>query len=214
MSNMATEGGGGGNVFTRKIGPLPMWGWMAIALLLAVFYYLYRKNTAAKAGSSSPSTVNTPGGVDASLVPQFVNQTYTNVTPPAAPQVTVNNTTPPPAAPPDNDVDTDRHHTNEGDEDNDRDRRFGVPNGSNNAPHQGPSHTSTSTTTLHYSWTDTGQKWSANQLASKLGISVKALVPTNRLGQKALSDPNAPIARGAAFDYVKEPKGVTTTQTR
>jgi hypothetical protein len=96
-----TSGGGGGNVFTRKIGPLPMWGWMGIVLLLAVFYYLYKKNSSSTAYSSSPSSVNTPGGVDASLVPQFVNQTYTTVEPPTAPNVTVNNntggTTPPPA---------------------------------------------------------------------------------------------------------------------
>jgi hypothetical protein len=82
MSQMQTEGGGGGggNVFTRKLGPLPMWAWMGIALLIAVGYYLYKKNTAANSSntsgaSSSPSTVNTPGGVDSSLVPQFVNQT-------------------------------------------------------------------------------------------------------------------------------------------
>lgn len=101
MSEMQPEGGGGGgNVFTRKLGPLPMWGWMAIALLVALGYYLYKKNqsgaTSTAASGTSPSTVNTPGGVDASLVPQFVNQDYTNVQAPAAPNVTVNNTLPPP----------------------------------------------------------------------------------------------------------------------
>jgi len=84
-----------------------MWGWMAIALLVALFYYLYKKNqsSASSVGSgtgasSGGAAANTPGGVDASLVPQFVNQTYTTVQPPAAPNVTVNNTTTPPTSTP------------------------------------------------------------------------------------------------------------------
>jgi hypothetical protein len=105
MSESAPErSGGGGNVFTRKLGPLPMWAWMGIALLVAVGYYLIRKQQSGanntSGASSSPSTVNTPGGVDSSLVPQFVNQTYTNVQPPTAPNVTVNNTVPTAATPP------------------------------------------------------------------------------------------------------------------
>lgn len=95
----------GGNVFTRKLGPLPMWVWMLIVLVVAVGYYLLRKNAGGSAQSQAnaqQAAGNTPGGVDASLVPQFVNQTYTNVQPPASPNVTVNNnegsttTTPPP----------------------------------------------------------------------------------------------------------------------
>ncbi len=94
-----------GNVFTRKVGPLPMWTWMGIALVLAIAYYLYKKHSSAGAASTASSTGvsgtagNTPGGVDASLVPQFVNQTYVNGTPPPAPSVTVNNTVTPPATP-------------------------------------------------------------------------------------------------------------------
>jgi hypothetical protein len=80
-----------------------MWAWMAVALVLAIAYYLYKKKTSSAAAASTASTsgtaANTPGGVDASLVPQFVNQTYTNETPPAAPSVTVNNTVPAPATP-------------------------------------------------------------------------------------------------------------------
>ena len=83
-----------GNVFTRKIGPLPMWGWMAIAGLLAIFYYLYKKNQANQQTAASTAAANTTGSTDQSLVPQFVNQTYVNGTPPAAPNVTVNNTVP------------------------------------------------------------------------------------------------------------------------
>lgn len=100
MSEMSSEGGGGGgNVFTRKVGPLPMWAWMGIALLIAVGYYLIKKNSSANSNSAagtSPSTVNTPGGVDSSLVPQFVNQVYNQETPPPAPNVTVNNNVPTP----------------------------------------------------------------------------------------------------------------------
>lgn len=86
-----------GNVFTRKVGPLPMWAWMGLVLLVAVFYYLYKKNKASSTSSTNPTTsaastaANTPGGVDASLVPQFVNQVYNQETPPAAPNVTETN---------------------------------------------------------------------------------------------------------------------------
>jgi hypothetical protein len=100
MSQMSSEGGGGGggNVFTRKVGPLPMWAWMGIALLIAVGYYLIKKKASGNTSGagSSPSTVNTPGGVDSSLVPQFVNQTFVQDSPPSAPAVP----TPPPATTP------------------------------------------------------------------------------------------------------------------
>lgn len=91
----------GGNVFTRKIGPLPMWAWMGIALAIAIVFYLYKKHTSSSDTSQSSaqnSSMNTPGGVDASLVPQFVNQVYNQETPPVAPNVTVNSTVnnPPP----------------------------------------------------------------------------------------------------------------------
>ena len=87
-----------GNVFTRKVGPLPMWAWMGIALAVAIVFYLYKKNKAGSGNSQSStqnSSVNTPGGVDASLVPQFVNQVYNQETPPIAPNVTVTNNIPP-----------------------------------------------------------------------------------------------------------------------
>jgi len=99
--SMPERTGGGGSFLTRKVGPLPMWGWGAIVLLLAVFYAMYSKKKAAasSASTSNSSTVDSPGGVDSSLVPQFVNQVYTQNTPPAAPNVTVNNTVPPPSSP-------------------------------------------------------------------------------------------------------------------
>ena len=41
------------NLLTRKAGPLPTWGWMAIATGLALVFYLYEKH---KSGSSSANT--------------------------------------------------------------------------------------------------------------------------------------------------------------
>jgi PASTA domain len=93
MSETAPErpSGGGGSVFTRKVGPLSMWMWMLIALLLAIGYYLLRKNkssTSATASSANPAgTGGSAGTTDQSLVPQFVNQTYVDSSPPAAPAV-------------------------------------------------------------------------------------------------------------------------------
>jgi hypothetical protein len=106
MSETAPErpGPSSNNVFLRKVGPLPMWGWMAVVLLLAVLFYMYHKSHSSSSGSSTllangtsttaQNSANAAGGVDASLVPQFVNQVYNQETPPAAPNVTVNNTVP------------------------------------------------------------------------------------------------------------------------
>jgi LysM repeat protein len=84
----------GGNVFTRKIGPLPLWGWMGVMLGVAGLYYIiHSKNKAASQdNNASAGGVNSPGGVDSSLVPQFVNQVYDQSSPPVAPNVTVNKT--------------------------------------------------------------------------------------------------------------------------
>jgi hypothetical protein len=59
---------------------------------------------------------------------------------------------------------------------------------------------SSSSAPVNGSWTDTGQKWTLNDLAKKLGVPVSSLVATNRLGTKAASNPNAPIAKGAKVD--------------
>jgi nucleoid-associated protein YgaU len=63
---------------SRKLGPLPMWAWMVIglAVILGISYWNSRKsaNTA-----GAPSTTNT------SDIPQFVNQVYTNASPPGQP---------------------------------------------------------------------------------------------------------------------------------
>ena len=86
------EGGsarsGNGNPLTRKIGALPMWAWLAIFTAVIVVYSYLKKSKSSNSSSSSStggaSTVNSPGGVDSSLVPQFVNQTYVQATPPTA----------------------------------------------------------------------------------------------------------------------------------
>ena len=70
---------GGGNVLTRKIGPLPTWAWVAIVSVILIGYAYWRNKQ-----SSSATADTSADGTDASQVPQFVNQTYTSVTPPAA----------------------------------------------------------------------------------------------------------------------------------
>lgn len=89
-----------GNVLTNKIGPLPMWSWMAIILGLVLVYSFYKKSSGSNSAANtaaSQAAGNAPGGVDASLVPQFINQTYDNDVPPPAPNVTINNQVPVPA---------------------------------------------------------------------------------------------------------------------
>jgi hypothetical protein len=89
MSETAPEpapSGGGSNVFTRKLGPLPVWVWMGLALAVALGYYYFRQNkaTASQASTTSGSS-GSSGTTDSSLVPQFVNQTYVENAPPQAP---------------------------------------------------------------------------------------------------------------------------------
>jgi len=83
MSESVPEhSGGGGNVFTRKLGPLPMWAWMGIALAIALGFYLIKS----KSSSSTDSSTSSGDTTDSSLVPEFVNQTYVQGSPPAAPK--------------------------------------------------------------------------------------------------------------------------------
>lgn len=92
------EGRSSGGGIGRKIGPLPLWGWAVIVGVLVLVYAYYKKSKSTTAAAST-TAANSPGGVDASLVPQFINQTYDNSTPPPAPNITVTNNIPP--APPD-----------------------------------------------------------------------------------------------------------------
>lgn len=64
-------------VLSRKIGPLPAWGWVAIvAVLIIVWAWWHNKNT---------QNAGTPAGTASADVPQFVNQTYTSPYPPPPP---------------------------------------------------------------------------------------------------------------------------------
>lgn len=96
MSTPNEPSSGVGGFFTRKIGPLPMWGWVAIIGGIILLYAYKKKSSSAATADQSAGGANSAGGVDSSLVPQFINQTYDNSTPPAAPNVTVNNTIPAP----------------------------------------------------------------------------------------------------------------------
>jgi hypothetical protein len=75
--------GGHENVFTHKLGPLPMWGWLAIVGGALVAWRLYSSKKAAAANTADTTTGTT--STDANTVPQFVNQTYVNTTAPTAP---------------------------------------------------------------------------------------------------------------------------------
>lgn len=71
-------------VFSNMLGPFPLWVWMLIITILAIAYYLYQKNKT-NTSSSSANTVGNTGQTPSDLVPQFVNQVYTNPTPPSSP---------------------------------------------------------------------------------------------------------------------------------
>ena len=43
-----SSGRGLGGTLKSKMGPLPLWGWLAIMTVIAVAYYLYAKNKAAQ----------------------------------------------------------------------------------------------------------------------------------------------------------------------
>lgn len=77
---MAAAAQGGGNLITRKLGPLPTWAWLLIATGLFGAYYLIERNKAktAAAATASPSTTA------ASNVPDYVFQNY-NQMPPVTP---------------------------------------------------------------------------------------------------------------------------------
>lgn len=149
-----------GNPFTTRLGPLPMWAWVAILGTLIIVWSVWKGRQANQATATTADT-STP----ADQVPQFVNQTYTTVMPPSVPAPSspvpvIGPVTPPRPVP---------------------------------RPPQ----------TVGYSWTDTGQKWSANQLAVKLGVPLSDLGPGNAQAVKALKNPNAPMPKGAHFTYAK-----------
>lgn len=68
------------NVLTHKIGPLPTWGWVAIAGGGFLVWRWYSNKNAAASGATTSSAVDT----SANTVPQFVNQTYVSTSAPLA----------------------------------------------------------------------------------------------------------------------------------
>lgn len=56
-----------------------------------------------------------------------------------------------------------------------------------------------------HSWTDTGQSWTAAQLARYLGVPLSALRASDASGAKGLVNPNAPLAKGASFTFLQTP---------
>jgi len=80
----APSSGGGGNVFTHKLGPLPTWVWIVVIGLAIVAWSWWKNKSASAASAANTSASSTP----ADQVPQFVNQTYTTVQAPAAPATT------------------------------------------------------------------------------------------------------------------------------
>jgi hypothetical protein len=69
-------------VFSNMLGPFPLWVWLIIFTIAAVVIYLYTKN---KGSTANSNNVGNTGQTPSSLVPQFVNQVYTNPTPPSSP---------------------------------------------------------------------------------------------------------------------------------
>lgn len=86
------SGGGAGNLFTRKLGPLPMWAWMGVGLGVALAFTSWTKNKKAAAAAAAgpntagvlPTTQTASGSTPSSLIPQFVNQVYNQESPPTA----------------------------------------------------------------------------------------------------------------------------------
>lgn len=89
-----------------------MWAWAGIILGGVLLYMYHKQASSSSASTTTPTTatVNSGGtdiGSEASQIPQFVNQTYTTVTPPTIdnnttvnpPPVTVNVPAPAPASP-------------------------------------------------------------------------------------------------------------------
>lgn len=82
-------GGGGSNFLTKQIGPLPLWAWLGLLLFGAIGYYVWSKhNSATSTNAATNNTSTGTGTTDSSLIPQFVNQVYTNQAPPETPVTT------------------------------------------------------------------------------------------------------------------------------
>jgi hypothetical protein len=86
-----TAGGKKENVFTHKLGPLPMWAWVGIAGAGLVAWRVAAGKKAAASSSNTPASGTAgsgssglAGGASPYDIPQFVNQTYTSLTAPSS----------------------------------------------------------------------------------------------------------------------------------
>ena len=63
---------GGGSAFTKKLGPLPVWGYAAIIIGVAVVFYFWRGHSATQVNPTSASTVppTSAGDISGSNQPQ------------------------------------------------------------------------------------------------------------------------------------------------
>jgi hypothetical protein len=99
----ATRPASAGNAFTRKLGPLPLWGWMGIGLALGLVYYFWQKNKASAASNGTASSSATGDTEPADQTPPYIIQNYSTdvnaqtVTPPI---VQINPNAPPTPPPP------------------------------------------------------------------------------------------------------------------
>lgn len=59
------------NVFTRKIGPLPMWVWLVIVAAIVLLYLLYSSSKKKQSGSSA-SGQQQQGGFGRALMPEII----------------------------------------------------------------------------------------------------------------------------------------------
>jgi hypothetical protein len=73
--------GGFLSTFTTKIGPLPMWAWVAIIAVILVVWRWHAAKSSAGTSTGTTAADSTP----ADQVPQFVNQTYVTTQPPVTP---------------------------------------------------------------------------------------------------------------------------------
>lgn len=77
-------------MWKKKAGPLPMWGWGGILLGGALLYSLVQRSRQAKTADDTSSQPTDTSTVPSDQVPDFISQVYT----------TVNNTPTPTATPP------------------------------------------------------------------------------------------------------------------
>lgn len=64
------------NVFTRKIGPLPMWVWLAIVAVVIVGYFLLSKKKKGGSSSQGQGQGKQQGGFGSALLPEIIVERF------------------------------------------------------------------------------------------------------------------------------------------